>query len=339
MLFRGQRREKSAWEWKISTLSLDVEEEIARIIRDELLLGTERAIPFDEPLGELGIGLDSLALVHLLAGVEAAFGVELDDEIWTEREPLSVNDLAEILRRTPRTAASPPTLDRSSPVLHGRLERIEHTLNERGPAGRAAWAAVRAAVPVKSFLFSRTRYLLLERRLDTGVSSRVVPPHGVEFRLLERKDESDLDRLWAPVHARRSRRMLERALSDGATALVACEGDRILAIDVVSPTGSGEASVTSPWVCYAFLLTESREARGRGIGLALAAHSFVVARRLGFRSQLAHVWEGNTAMLAAATQLLGFRTVGTARRTHVAGVTRWSWQTNGAWQRGPRLVL
>jgi acyl carrier protein/GNAT superfamily N-acetyltransferase len=337
MLCREQRRERFGWERKISTLS--VEEEIARIIRDELLLGSERAIPFDEPLGELGIGLDSLALVHLLAGVEAAYGVELDDEIWTEREPLSVNDLAEILRRTPRIAASAPSLDRSSPVLHGRLERIERRLNERGPAGRAAWAAVRAAVPVKSFLFSRTRYLLLERRLDTGVSPRVAPPRGVEFRLLEPEDESDLDSLWAPVHARRSRRMLDHALRDGGTAMVACEGDRIMAIDVVSPTGSDEAHVTSPGVCYAFLLTESREARGRGIGLGLAAYSIDVARRLGFRSQVAHVWERNTAMLAAATQLLGFRTVGRARRTHVAGITRWSWQTNGAWRRGPRLIL
>jgi hypothetical protein len=44
-------------------------------------------------------------------------------------------------------------------------------------------------------------------------------------------------------------------------------------------------------------------------------------------------------MLAAATQLLGFRTIGSARRTHVAGVTRWSWQVGETRGRGPRLVL
>jgi GNAT superfamily N-acetyltransferase len=285
------------------------------------------------------VGLDSLALVNLFTGVEAAFGVELDDEIWTEREPLSVNDLAEILRRTPRTATGTPSLDRSSPVLHGRLERIEHRLSKRGPVGHAVWVAIRAAAPAKRFLFSRTRYLLLERRLDEGLSTEVAPPPGVEFRPLDPAGESDLDHLWAPVHARRSRRMLERALRDGATALVACERGRILAIDVVSPRGSDEAKVVSPGACFAFLLTESREARGRGIGLALAAHSFVVARKLGFQSQLAHVWERNTAMLAAATQLLGFRTIGSARRTHVAGITSWSWQADGARHRGPRLVL
>ena len=133
--------------------------------------------------------------------------------------------------------------------------------------------------------------------------------------------------------------MLERALREGATALVACEGGRVLAIDLVSSSGFDETRVITPGACYGFLLTESREARGRGIGLALAAYSFVVAWERGFRSQLAHVWEGNTAMLAAATQLLGFRTIGSARRTHVAGITRWSWQVDGARNRGPRLVL
>ena len=83
-----------------------VEQEIARIIRDELLLGSEREIPFDQPLGELGVGLDSLALVNLLTAVEAAFQVELSDDIWTERGPLSVNDLAEIVRSTRPAAAA-----------------------------------------------------------------------------------------------------------------------------------------------------------------------------------------------------------------------------------------
>ena len=81
------------------------EQEIARIIRDELLLGTAREIPFDQPLGELGVGLDSLALVNLLTAVEAAFGVELSDDIWTERGPLSVDDLADLVRSAPRTTA------------------------------------------------------------------------------------------------------------------------------------------------------------------------------------------------------------------------------------------
>jgi acyl carrier protein/GNAT superfamily N-acetyltransferase len=315
------------------------EQEIARIIRDELLLGSERAIPFDEPLGELGIGLDSLALVNLLTAVEAAFGVELSDEIWTARGPLSVNDLADIVRNTPRTGPPAPPVDAETPPLHGRMEQLEDSLRRRGAAGRAAWAAVRAAAPVKRYLFARTRHLLLERRLDDGTSTELAPPPGIELRSLAPGEKPDFSDLWAPVHARRSERVVERALEEGAIALVACEGSRAVALDLISETGDEEVEIVSPGVCYGFFLTEARAARGRGIGLALAAHSFAVARELGFRSQLTHVFEGNGAMLAAATQLLGFRTIGSAWRTRVAGITRWSWDVGQTRRRGPRLVL
>jgi acyl carrier protein/GNAT superfamily N-acetyltransferase len=315
------------------------EQEIAGIIREEILLGSDRAIPFDQPLGELGVGLDSLALVNLLTAIEAAFGVELSDDIWTARGPLSVNGLADILRRTPQTAAPTSAADRGSPVLHGRLERIEHTLRRRGPVGRGAWAAVRVAAPAARFLFSRTRHLLLEKRLDDVPSPVLAPPPGIDLRSLAPGEEAALSGLWPPVHDRRSKRVLEQALREGAMALVAVEGSRVVALDLLSASGDDEVDVDNPEACYGFFLTEAPAARGRGIGLALAAHSFRVAREQGFRVQLTHVWSGNTAMLAAATQLLGFQTLGSARRTNVVGITRWAWQVDGTRHRGPRLVF
>src|SRR5512133_167112 len=78
---RGPPPARCAWESMTSTLEpAAAEQEIARIVRDELLLGSEREIPLDQPLGELGVGLDSLALVNLLTAVEGAFGVELSDD-------------------------------------------------------------------------------------------------------------------------------------------------------------------------------------------------------------------------------------------------------------------
>jgi acyl carrier protein len=314
------------------------EQEIARIVRDELLLGSEREIPLDQPLGELGVGLDSLALVNLLTAVEAAFGVELSDDTWTARGPLSVHDLADIVRSTPRTAEHARPMDGETTVLHGRLELLEENLRRRGAAGRAVWAAARAAAPVKRFLFSRTRHLLLERRLDDD-APELAPPYGIELRVLAPGEKPDVSSLWPPVHAKRMTRGFERAVDDGAIAFVAREGNLVVALDLLSASGTEEIEIKTPGECFGFFLTEARGARGRGIGLALAAYSFAVARELGFRAQLTHVWDGNTAMLAAATQLLGFRTIGSARRTHVAGVTRWSWQVGETRGRGPRLVL
>jgi acyl carrier protein/GNAT superfamily N-acetyltransferase len=314
-----------------------VEQEITRIVRDELFLGSERPIAFDAALGELGVGLDSLALVNLLSAVEDVFAVDLPDDIWTARGPLSLDDLVDIVVTTPTDAARSSPADRTSPLLHGRMERLEFALGRRGLAGRAAWAAVRFAAPAKRFLFSRTRHILLERPLEDATS--FAPPPGIDLRPFRPGDEGGIAGLWAPVHARRSRLVVERALRRGAIALVAVDGSRVMAIDLVSATGDDEVDIVRPDACYGFFLTEARDARGRGIGLALVAFSFQVARERGFRVQLTHVWEGNTTMLAAATQLLGFRTIGIARRLRVAGLTQWSWQVGGKRRRGTRLLL
>jgi ribosomal protein S18 acetylase RimI-like enzyme len=263
--------------------------------------------------------------------------VELSDEIWATRGPLSIGDLADLVRSAPRTAS--PPVDRDSPLLQGRMERIEHELRGRGAAGRAAWVAVRIAAPAKRFLWHRTKHLVLERRLDDVASSELTPPSGIDLARLAPGEEPDLSDFWPAANVRRMRRTFERAVGDGATGLVAREGRRVVAIDFFSTRGDEDVELVSPGACYGFLLAEARAARGRGIGLALAAYSFVVAREEGFRAQLTHVWDGNTAMLAAATQLLGFRIVGSAQRARVAGITRWSWQGDGTLRHGPRLVL
>ena len=315
------------------------EREIARIVRSELLLGSDRELPLDRPLGELGLGLDSLALVTLLTAIESSFGVELSDEIWTAREPLSIEDLAEIVRNTPRGSAEASARDRDLPLLQSRMERLEQRLQGRGAAGRAAWAAVRAAAPLQRFLFARTRHLLLERRLDENSVLDIAPPPGVELRTLAPDERPDLTDLWPPVHARRMQRAFDKEVAEGAIALVASEGPRVVALDLVSRDGGLDVDVKSTRSCFGYFLTEARAARGRGIGLALTAYSFAVARERGWVRQFTHVWEGNGPMLAASTQLLGFRVVGDARRTHVAGITRWSWQLGETQGHGPRLVL
>ena len=313
--------------------------EIARIVRDELLLGSDREIPLDQPLGELGLGLDSLALVNLLTAVEASFGVELSDDIWTERGPLSVNDLAEIVQGTRPAGAPIPSVEAESAVLHGRMERLEQRLRGRGSAGRAALAAIRIAAPVRRFLFVRTHHVLLRRRLDDETSTELAPPPGIELRILLPDERPDLSQLWASVHARHMTSVFRREIERGAIALVACSGDKVVAIDLLSGNGGLDVEVDTPEACFGFFLEEARAARGRGIGLALTAYSFRVARERGFRTQFTHVWKRNTAMLAAVTQLLGFGIVGSARRTQVFGVSRWSWEVGGKRGRGPRLVL
>jgi ribosomal protein S18 acetylase RimI-like enzyme len=309
------------------------QEEILRLVREELLFGSERPIPVDEPLGELGVGLDSLALVKLLTAVEGSFGVDVPDDVWTARGPLTVADLAEIVADAParETAAEEPTL------VRGRMERAEHALAGGGPARRAAWAAVRLAAPVKQFAFGYSRTFVLERKLDDRGAAPPQPPPGIVLR--EYAADDNVSDLWPSFEQAHGRRFLARQLREGAIALVAADGRRVVALDLLSATGEDEVRVEQPGACFGYWLAEAPDARGQGIGLAVVAHSLAVARERGFRTQVTWVAEDNTAMLAAATQLLGFRSIGIASRLRVMGLTRWSWNIRGCRGSGRRLVL
>jgi acyl carrier protein/GNAT superfamily N-acetyltransferase len=313
------------------------QEQILRLVRDELLFGSERPIPLDAPLGELGVGLDSLALVRLLTAVEADFGVDIPDDVWTDRGPLSVSDLADIVTEAPKqeavVVAAEPTL------VRGRMERAESALAGGGVAHRAAWAGVRLLGPVKQFAFGYSRNFVLERGLDDLAAMQVEPPPGIVLRAYKPEDEGSLAGLWPGFAERHGRSFLRRSLQEGATALIAAEESRIVALGLLSVAGEEEVDVGRSDACYGYWLTEAPAARGRGIGLALVAYSLRVGRERGFQAQLTWVAEDNTAMLAAATQLLGFRSIGTASRLRVAGLTRWSWQVDGRRGRGKRLVL
>jgi GNAT superfamily N-acetyltransferase/acyl carrier protein len=312
-------------------------EEILRIVREELLFGSDRPIPLDAPLGDLGVGLDSLALVKLLTAVEATFGVDVPDDVWTARGPLSVEALAEIVAAAPKLEEPGATAE--STLVRGRMERAEQALAGGGPARRAAWAVVRLAAPAKRFVYGSTRTFVLERRLDDGGAPPAEPPPGIVLREYEAGDEDGLSGLWPGFAERHGRRTLRQSLQDGAIALVAAEDDRIVAVDLLSATGEEDVRLEQPGACFGYWLHEAPAARGRGIGLALVAHSLRVARERGFRTQLTWVADDNAAMLAAATQLLGFRSVGTASRRRFLGVTRWSWDVGGRTGRGRQLLL
>jgi acyl carrier protein/GNAT superfamily N-acetyltransferase len=315
------------------------QQEILRILREEVLLGSDRSIQLDAPLGELGLGLDSLGLVKLLTAVEAAFAVDLPDDIWVARGPLSIADLAELVAAAPETQARAPADVHAPSVVRGRMERAEHALAGGGVAQRSAWVALRMLAPVKQFAFGYSRNLVLERRLDDLTRASIEPPPGIDLRRYEPGDVGRLAGLWPAFAERHGRRFLRRSLWEGAIALVAAEGSRIVALDLLSGTGEEEVEVEQPNACFGYWLTEAPTARGRGIGLALVAYSLLVARESGFRTQLTWVAEDNAAMLAAATQLLGFHSIGTASRLRLPGYTRWSWDLRDRRGRGRRLVL
>lgn len=57
------------------------------------------AISDNEPIFEAGLGLDSMAAVELLVGIEEAFGVRIDDHDLTASNFETVRSVAQLVHR------------------------------------------------------------------------------------------------------------------------------------------------------------------------------------------------------------------------------------------------
>ena len=76
---------------------VDVQERLAQALRAGALSGSERHLPLDDPLGEAGLGLDSLALVQFLVAVEREFGIRVPVDVWARADLISLRDCAGIV--------------------------------------------------------------------------------------------------------------------------------------------------------------------------------------------------------------------------------------------------
>lgn len=312
--------------------------EVTRIVREASGVGAARELPSDEPLGVLG--LDSLAIVNAVAAVEGRFGLELPDALWDDRRGICIASLAAAVehaecglaeRHQAAVAATP-----EEPGV-SRVERLFLQLEARGPGGRVAAGALHRGVIVAHWLRANQPCVVLTRDLD-GDLPDVPLPTGLTIAPYDGASDEPLAGIWTRTQAPRMRAHLRRRMQGGIHCLAAWEGGRIVAYDLLGPSGAEDVT-TLPGTCFGLNLYERRESRGRGIGLALLAASLPYTRDLGFARQATIVLERNRPMIAAATQRLGFSVSGRADRSEVLGRVRWSWQRHGSMCIGPRLVI
>ena len=318
-------------------------DEVALIVRQATGIGSARVLPIDDPLGTLG--LDSLSLVNAVAAVEGAFARELPDELWEDRRGISIASLAAAVARSgaePPVArpvvlvAAPEPAGVEQPGV-SRFERLFHRLEQRGVAGRTAAHALHGAAIGAHWTHSQSRCLVLERDL-TGELPAFSLPDGVTVAPYDGASDAPLAGIWTATQAHRRRAHLRRRMQSGILCLAAWEGGRIVAFDLIGPTGAEDVA-TRPGTCFGLDLYERRSSRGRGIGLGLLAASLQYAHDLGFSRQATIVLERNRPMIAAATQMLGFSVAGHAERTARLGRVTWTWRLHGSTCSGPKLFI
>jgi acyl carrier protein len=81
------------------TSEAQVKDRLHVVLERIVLAGREGDLPSDAPLGEEGLGLDSLALVRFLTAVEQELGVEVPYEVWSDIAQLSLDDCATALAK------------------------------------------------------------------------------------------------------------------------------------------------------------------------------------------------------------------------------------------------
>jgi GNAT superfamily N-acetyltransferase len=313
-------------------------DEVAVVVRRATALGDARSLVVDEPLGALG--LDSLALVNAVAAVEEAFSCELPDSLWEDRRGISIASLAAAVDTAP-VGSAPPALapvaaDADQPGV-SRIERVFLQLEGRGVAGRTAAHALHRAVIGAHWARSYQPCLVLEREL-AGELPQIALPAGVTIAPYDGSSDAPLAGIWTETQAARMGAHLRRRMQSGMHCLAAWEDGRIVAYDLIGPTGAEDVA-TRPGTCFGLGLYERRASRCRGIGLALLGASLPYARDLGFARQATIVLARNRPMLAASTQVLGFAVTGRAERSERLGRVTWKWRRHGSVCSGSRLFV
>jgi len=74
-----------------------IEERLVKVLRASALSGSTREIEMDAPLGEEGVGLDSLALVQFLVALETEYKVRLPVDFWARADQMSLSQCGDFV--------------------------------------------------------------------------------------------------------------------------------------------------------------------------------------------------------------------------------------------------
>ena len=295
----------------------EVRTEVLRILRLCVLSGSTREIVMHEPLGNQGLGLDSLALVEFVSAVEKSFRVEIPDSIWTDRGALSPDDFVDLILGMQPLAVVPPStasvrIWHDDPANRSYFQKAASEVRHRGILHGGWWLGKLAGSYLVERLYAREAHYILMKDLTSG--TRVDGQSAVlKFRELRVQDEHLLGDLWPPHRRGRMKRLFRKRLQADFICLGAWSEEELVGIDFLSGSGdtdpdTGLTIKTEPGTCYALDLYEKY--RGRGIGFALLGYSLYEAGQRGFRRQVTFVRKNNERMLAASMQLHGFKKIG-----------------------------
>ena len=282
-----------------------IQQSLIELLRKCALSGSDRPIDPSAPLGTLGLGLDSLAMVQFLTAVESTYKIELPDDLWVTRESLSIDVFAdEILRQSPSAAEA-------SKIVVPQRELA--TIGKQGtPTSFSQLSSI--GRKVMSRTYENIRFHILVRDLTLPLPPFLLKP-GLQFRQIKSGDNVSLDNLWIKEVREYKTHVFKKRLANDVICLAVMDGNQVAALDWFSHHRAVEMDLgleveMSSKVCYGYDLWEHPNYHSQGLGLALLSFTLKFARDLGYERQYAIVHEHNHKMLSVSTQLMGMKKVG-----------------------------
>lgn len=325
----------------------DVELQILRIFRQITLRKDDSLVLLSRPLGDLGLGLDSLALVEFVAALEATYSIIISDSVWTERGQLSLSDFvsivmdsgAEGVQDVPHIANEQRNVPASNASYR---DRLVHEIRQEGIFRASGWFFGRAFRRLLGSVYASEVHLILRHDLRRIPDYRTFSKRELVFREATCEDRTALGSLWTKHQQSRRLRLFDERLRGHFICLSAWEGNEIVGIDYITPVGdfdrdTGLRVKTAEGSCYGIDLYEKYP--GEGIGLALLGYSLGETKRRGYQRQVAFVKRENIRMHTAAIQLFGFTEIGRIQVRRVFGRASSLWELSGRHGKDTTIVV
>ncbi len=333
----------------------DVEREVAEVLRRSSLSGSDRKIALDNAMGAQGLGLDSLALVEFVTAVENRFQIELPDEVWTERDKLSIRYCVDLIMSLGQEVLRPIAdyeLRQGWQTTIGLswTEKASSAFREFGTLRALAWIVGRVGLHIADWFYLRQKNYILTAAVREREIPRHAPSMDLDLRAVSRDDSVAFDEFCASIvyrtvtDERMNTQTFHERLDAGYVCLGAWHDNRIVGIDWLTDEGYSCPSTGldlhwSSESCFAMELYEHPAFLGKGVGLALIGYSLVVAKERGYREQVTMVLARNVRMLSAAVQLFGFERVGEIETTRILFKPFSKWDVGGQSGWGGRVML
>lgn len=327
----------------------ELEAQVIHILRRSALSGSDRQIDLLEPLGSLGVGLDSLALIEFATALEKHFQLLLPDSIWSDGGQLTLARFTDIIQaHLPAAASVMPSSDQSGAQQNGdAAPALDHPAQKQG---WRRWRLVTQLGKTIYYLYHREKWLILEYIFTQKPLPAHSSPLNLQLRVAAPDDSAALTSFWNTFKYQTidgkvmDMHLFQERQAAGAVCLTAWLGEKIVGMDWLFKQGYywPYAGVRFDWPadsCYGGELWEPPDYHGMGIGMELLAFSLAEAKSRGFRRQVTLVYARNVKMLSASLQLYGFTLIGNVDLTKVLSRPFSKWVSGPNAGRGGTVIM